>query len=89
MIANPTNVAQAISFAIDEVQEFGTSDGEMGLFLIREGGDLTPESDLRITEVSAEMLNREGDETSRGYPYSQFKVKTSDGRSFTVRVSES
>lgn len=75
--ANTISVAQAISFAIDEVQEFGTTDGEMGLFLNRDA-DRSPEHDLRITEVSAELH-------SNG-PISTFTVKTSDGQEWRVRV---
>lgn len=85
--ATPTTVAQAISFAIDEVQEFGTADGLMGLPLDRDA-DEAIETALRITEVSAELDNREGDETSRGCPYSRFSIKTSDGKVFEIRVRE-
>jgi hypothetical protein len=72
-------IAQAISFAVDEVQEFGTADGEMGLFLSREA-DRSPERDLRVTGVSAELENTA--------TTSSFTVTTSDGRTFQVKVSE-
>jgi hypothetical protein len=85
MKATTIAVAQAISFAVDEVQEFGTSDGAMGLFLDRDSEDLIPEEDLRVTEVSAEMVNGK-----KGGPFGEFStftVKTSDGREWTVSVT--
>jgi hypothetical protein len=79
-VASTSNVAQAISFAIDEIREFGTSDGEMGLFLSRDP-DRSPERDLCVTEVSAELQN-----AANGL-MSKFTVSTSDGRRWTVRVT--
>lgn len=78
--ATTTTVAQAVSFAIDEVQEYGTTDGQMGLFLDRDG-DPTPEEDLRVVEVSAELEN-----APNGL-MSQFTIKTSDGREWAVRIT--
>lgn len=78
MESTTTTVAQAISYAIDEAQEFGTvNDSRNGLYL----GDVADESDLRVTEVSAELEN-----APNGLQ-SQFTVKTSDGREWTVRVT--
>jgi hypothetical protein len=84
MKSTSINVAQAVSFAIDEVQEFGTSDGAMSLFLDLDTDDQDPKNDLRITEVSAELKTMEmpsGD-------VSKFTVKTSDGRKFKISVQE-
>lgn len=83
MKATTTTVAQAISFAVDEVQEYGTSDGAMGLFLDRDSEDLAPEEDLRVTEVSAQLQN-----SSNGLA-SIFQVTTSDGKVWDVRVTPS
>lgn len=78
MESNTTNVAQAISYAVDEFQEFGGhNDDRLGLYL----GDVADTSDLRITEVSAELEN-----AGNGL-MSQFTVKTSDGREWNVRVT--
>jgi hypothetical protein len=79
--ATTTTVAQAISFAVDEVQEFGTSDGAETLFLDLETDDQDPNTELRVTEVSAEMEN-----AGNGL-MSQFTVKTSDGQEWNVRVT--
>jgi hypothetical protein len=81
MQATATTVAQAISFAVDEVQEYGTSDGAMGLFLDRDSEDLIPEEDLRVTEVSAQLQNASNGLTSI------FQVTTSDGKVWDVRVT--
>lgn len=80
-MANTNKVAQAISFAIDEVREFGTSDGAETLFLDLETNDQDPRTELRIEEVGAELEN-----AGNGL-MSQFTVKTSDGREWTVRVT--
>jgi hypothetical protein len=78
-IATPTTVAQAISYAVDEFQEFGGhNDDRQGLYL----GHVGDESDLRINEVGAQLHHLLGGNV-------EFEVKTSDGRTFTVRVSES
>lgn len=82
-VATTTTVAQAISFAIDEAQEFGGhNDHRPGLYL----SAVEDESDLRVTEVSAELRSHEGDERSLGYPYSTFTISTSDGQVWEVRV---
>jgi hypothetical protein len=72
-LATPNNVAQAISLAIDEAQE-GLVGEEGGLFL--------EDGPIRIIEVEAQLHHLLGGNV-------EFEVKTSDGRSFTVRVSES
>lgn len=75
--ATNITVAQAISRAIDEHQEFGGhEDDRLGLYLDDAPG--AEDTDLRITEVSAE-LNTNG-------PISTFTVKTSDGREWRVRI---
>lgn len=78
--ATTTTVAQAISFAVDEIQEYGTADGQMGLLLDRDA-DEAPEAALRATEVSAELEN-----AANGL-MSQFTVTTSDGQVWSVRVT--
>lgn len=78
--ATARGVAQAISFAVDEVQEFGDSDGRMGLTLNRET-DEAPETALRVTEVSAEL------QTSMNGRLSTFQVTTSDGKVWDVKVT--
>lgn len=72
-------VAQALSRAIDEVQEFGMSDSDPGLFLNDAPG--AEQTDLRVTEVSAEL------DTAANGLQSQFTVTTSDGREWTVRIT--
>jgi hypothetical protein len=76
--ATTTTVAQAISFAVDEFQEFGGhNDHRPGLYL----GDVADDSDLRINEVSAELQNAANGLTSI------FQVTTSDGQVWDVRVT--
>lgn len=76
--ATTTTVAQAISYAVDEFQEFGGhNDSRLGLYL----GDVADDSDLRVTEVSAELQN-----APNGL-MSQFTIKTSDGQEWTVQVT--
>lgn len=78
MDATTTNVAQAISLAVDEAQEFGTSGGEeVGLLL---SPDLN--RDLRVTEVGAQLHHDRPSGTS------YFLLKTSDGREWRVTVQE-
>jgi len=69
--ATARGVAQAISFAVDEIQEFG----EEPLWV----GSERP-SDVRVTEVSAEL------QTSTNGQSSTFQVTTSDGRIWDVTV---
>jgi hypothetical protein len=76
MEATPTTVAQAISRVVDEYQEFHHADGETGLLL-----DEDNDEGLRINEVGAQLHHLLGGNV-------EFEVKTSDGRTFTVRVSE-
>ncbi len=80
--ATTTTVAQAISRAIDERQEYGGHDdapGREGLFLDDAPG--MEWTDLRVTEVSAELEN-----AANGL-MSQFTVKTSDGQEWAVRIT--
>lgn len=78
-------VAQAVSFAVDEVQEFGTSDGDSATGLPLQGPDGNPSEDLRVIEVSAELLN--GEPGGPFGEFSSFTVKTSDGREWTVSIT--
>lgn len=78
--ATARRVAQAISRAIDEHQEFGGHDSvSTGLFL--DDAIEYDDTDLRIQEVGAEL------ETAANGLQSQFAIKTSDGREWTVRVT--
>ncbi len=75
--ATSITVAQGISRVIDEAQEGLTDSNPEGLFLVEE-------SDVRITEVSAELKTTampSGD-------VSEFTVSTSDGRTFKISVQE-
>jgi hypothetical protein len=84
MKSTTITVAQAIRFAVDEVQEFGTSDGIMGLPLDRKySPQSAPETALRVTEVSAQLQN------SFNGLASIFQVTTSDGKVWDVRVTPS
>jgi hypothetical protein len=78
--ATTISVAQAVSFAIDEVREFGDSDGRMGLPLDRDAEE-APETALRITEVSAQLENAANGLTSI------FQVTTSDGQIWDVKIT--
>jgi hypothetical protein len=71
--ATPVRVAQALSRAIDDFQE---SDG-----LYLDDGVGHERTMLRVNEVSAELHRHLGGVAS-------FEVKTSDGRTFRVRVAE-
>jgi hypothetical protein len=70
-----TNVAQAISLAVDEAKE-GACSLEGGLYL-----EPDESSTLRVTEVGAELEN-----AGNGL-MSQFVVKTSDGQEWNVRIT--
>ena len=74
--ATVVNVAQAVSRAIEE-HALAAERLEGGLFL-----EPDSDTDLRITEVGAEL-----DHGVTGIVQS-FEIKTSDGRTFRVRVDE-
>lgn len=78
--ATPTRVAQAIGRAIEEHANFGGHE-DTGLGLYLEDGLGNEDTTLHVTEVGPELEN-----ASNGL-MSQFTIKTSDGREWTIRVT--